>query len=146
MDESDVIRLALLSHLAKHREVLRVAGADPAAQLVASGRRQMIEGTALPTGRGLADVRRPVLDDWRLLDAVGAPAKRPAFVDRMQRIDDHRGAGKRDARFASAISEAVEGVRLGCAGETGLDEPGFDAVQWIDGHWRRGSFKSSIDA
>ena len=92
MDEGDVVRLPLRSHLAKDREVLRVAGADPAAQLAGSGRHQMVERAALPSGRGLADVRRPVFDDRRLLDAVGAPAKRAAFVDRMQRIDDNHGA------------------------------------------------------
>ena len=92
MDENDIIRLPLRSHVAKDREILRVAGADLAAQLDASGRHQMVEGAALPSDRGLADVRRPVFDDWRLLDAVGAPAKHAAFVDRMQRIDDNCGA------------------------------------------------------
>jgi hypothetical protein len=89
MNESDVVRLPLRSHLAKDREVLRVVGADLAAQLVGSGRHQIVERAALPTGRRLADVRRPVFDDRRLLDAVGAPAKHAAFVDRMQRIDDN---------------------------------------------------------
>jgi len=92
MDESDVISLPLRSHIAKDREVLRVAGADLAAQLAGAGRHQMVEGAALPIDRGLADVRGPVFDHWRLLDAVGAPAKHAAFVDRMQRIDDDRGA------------------------------------------------------
>jgi hypothetical protein len=52
----------------------------------------MVEGAALPPGRRLADVRRAVLYDRRLLDAVGAPAKHAALVDRMQRIDDDCGA------------------------------------------------------
>ena len=89
----------------------------------------MVERAALPIGGGLADVRRPVFDDRGLLDAVGSPTKRAAFVDRVQRVDDKRGTRKRDACVATAVAEAVQRLCLRCAGKTCLDEPAFDAVQ-----------------
>jgi len=133
MNESDVVGLTLRFHIAQDREVLRVARADSAAQLAASSLYQMVERAALPIGRGLADVRRPVFDDRRLLDAVGSPTKRAAFMDRMQRVDDKRGARERNACAAAAVAEALQRLCLRCARKTCLDEPTFDAVQWIHG-------------
>ena len=137
MNESDVVGLPLRFHLAKDREVLRVAGADPAAQLAVSGLYQVVERAALPIGRGLADIRRPVFDDRRLLDAVGSPTKRAAFVDRMQRVDQKRGTRKRDACAAAAVAEAVQRLCLRCAGKPCFDEPAFDAVQRLTLRFRR---------
>jgi hypothetical protein len=55
-----------------------------------------VERAALPSGRGLADIRRLIFDDRRLLDAVGSPTKRAAPVDRMQRVDEKRGTRERN--------------------------------------------------
>jgi hypothetical protein len=43
-----------------------------------------------------------------LLDAVGPPTKRAAFVDRMQGVDEKRGARQRDACAAAAVAKAVQ--------------------------------------
>ena len=114
MNESDVVGLTLRFHLAKDREVRRVAHAHPAAELAGSGLYQMVERAALPVGRGLANIRTPVFHDFRLLDAVGSPTKRAAFVDRMQRVDDKRGTRECNACAAAA-------VEVGC-GQTILRE------------------------
>jgi hypothetical protein len=46
----------------------------------------------------------------------------------MQRIDEERGAGKRDSFATAALAEAVQRFPFGCAEQTCLDQPAFDGV------------------
>jgi len=91
----------------------------------------------LPIGRGLADIRRAVFHDRRLLGAAVPPAEGAAFVDRMQRVDQQRGPRQRPACVPPAVAEPVQQVCLGRADEPRFDEPAFDSVQRLTLRFRR---------
>src|SRR5262249_39927220 len=112
MYESNVVGLPLSLHLAKDREILRVARADSAAQLAAPGGYQTVKWTGLPIGSGFADIRRAIFDGSRLLAAIAPPTKYAALVDWMQRVDEKHCARERDACAAAPVAETVQRLRL----------------------------------
>ena len=50
-------------------------------------------------------------------------------MDRVQRVDQERGAREREAGIAAALAEAMQRFRLRRAGQACRDEPALDAVQ-----------------
>jgi hypothetical protein len=128
VNERHIVRLSLRFHFAQDGEILPSVDVKPATQLFRACFHEVEERALLPAVGRRADVGRSVFDGRGLLDAIGSSPKRTAFVNRMQRIDEERGAGKRDSFAPAALAEAVPRFPFGCAEQTCLDQPAFDGA------------------
>ena len=59
----------------------------------------------------------------RRFPGFALPDESPAFVNRMQRVDNDIDARQRNAKIDHARAKSFKRVRLGSAGETGLRNP-----------------------
>jgi hypothetical protein len=95
VDQSHIVGMAFLLQRGEKRKVDGVPQPDPPAKLVHARRPEVVEGTALPGGGCFAHIAGAVFENGTFLDAVVAPAKHAAFVDRMKRVDEGHGARQR---------------------------------------------------
>src|SRR6516164_9827049 len=99
-----------------------------------------IEGAAPPAVIGRALGPRASIFGRRACALAAAPMKYMAFIDGMQRVDDHRGARQRQARRARPLAKAGEHRALILAREPGLRDPGGEFNVWCVAH---GPFRPS---
>ena len=121
-------------HLLDDREVGRLAESDAAAQFLAAALQQRVEGTALPGLRSLTLVAAAVVDHCRLVRGIGPPAEDEAFVDRMQRVDEHEGAGNHEACRVAALAEVADQAAFLRAFEAAAYEPAEQGIQGGGSH------------
>ena len=121
---------ALVAQLHDGREIGGLARVEARPKQRCAGLEQVKEHAAPPVRGRFALAGRVVFDDLGLrLSALASPAEAAAFVDRVQGVDDDRGAGDRQPGLDGAPAEAVEQRGLALAGEPGLGQPGADMRQ-----------------
>jgi hypothetical protein len=89
----------------KDRKFALALARKPAAQKRLTGFQQAVERTSAPAIVRDISVRATVIAR-RDLVLVAFPTKHAPFMNRMQRIDQHRGAGQRYARRNGALTES----------------------------------------
>ena len=57
---------------------------------------------------------------------IAEPPEHPAFIDRMQSVDDDDGPYHRYAGGDHALAEATQHIRLGRPNQAGVGDPGGD--------------------
>src|SRR5215813_4793492 len=84
----------------------------------------MIEDAVAPAFGVGALAGRAVFDELRpRFTPFPAPQKRAALVNRVQRVDQQRGAGERQTGGAGPSAKLVEELGLACPGKPGFGEP-----------------------
>ena len=127
-DEDDIVGVPLILHLLDAGEVDRIAKGDAPPQFLAAGLQQVIEGTALPGGGGLAFSGAAILGGCGLFDIVVAPAEDGAFMHGVQGVDDHHGARQGKPCSVALLAELDQQVGLLRAFKAAADDPIGDAI------------------
>ena len=104
----------------KFGHALRV---DAPAQQRLSGLQEMVERARPPPLGGFALARGAVFPQRRLAFG-GLPTEHPAFVDRMQGVDQSLRAADRQSRRDQPLAEPAKQIGLGRAGQSGGGDPG----------------------
>src|SRR5207302_7967026 len=94
VDQREVVGHPLVLQRDDGRKFRRLARGETDPQPRAAGLEQLEKRAATPDLGHLALARRTVFDQLGMARlALAAPAGGTAFMDRMQRVDDHRGPG-----------------------------------------------------
>ena len=133
----DALRLETVNHRDKFggvgskvgdgRKFRPTFGTDPAPQQRLAAFHQVIEWTSEPTLLPLAFARGAVFAQRGL--AVRLPAEEMPLVERMQRVDQHRGAHQPQTERHGARAEAADQLRLLFARQTLVGDPGHELCE-----------------
>jgi hypothetical protein len=129
VNEREIIRYALVAGLLDAEKIGRVPRHQAAPQHPPARLQQVKKRAAAPVLRRHALIRAAIFDDLGGFRPVGTPAECETFINRVQRVENDKGARQRHPGLAEPPAEAGQQLALAAADQPGLGHPSAEGVQ-----------------